>query len=476
MAKFIGRRTELGQLSELANKKSASFIIIKGRRRIGKSRLIKEFSKNFEFFYSFTGVAPNKNTTSQDQLSEFCLQVARNFKSPPAKYSEWSDAFWAVGERVKTGKTLLVFDEISWMGSKDGTFLGKIKNFWDLQLKDNDKLVFIICGSASSWIEKNILSNTGFVGRISFTLTLDELPLVDCNDFWPKNISVYEKLKVLAVTGGVPKYLEEIDPNISAEENIRKLCFRKGGFLVNEFEQIFSDIFMRRSIYYKKILKALSMGAKEQSEILVQLNSKFLGRIPEYLGELELAGFITRDFTWNIQTGQDVESSRYRLSDNYIRFYLKYIEKNLTKIERRAFDFKSLASLPEWFCMMGLQFENLVLNNRRELQALLKINPEEIICENPYFQRKTSRFKGCQIDYMIQTRFNTLYVCEIKFSQNPIGASIIDELQEKINALKFPKRFSHRPVLVHVNGVTEEVINSNYFSAIIDFGDLLRRN
>jgi uncharacterized protein len=105
---------------------------------------------------------------------------------------------------------LLFFDEISWMGSKDPTFLGKRKNAWDLQFKKNDRLVFVVCGSASSWIEENLLSSTGFVGRISYRLTLEELPLPDCNRFWPDSIATYEKFKILSVTGGVPKYLEEI--------------------------------------------------------------------------------------------------------------------------------------------------------------------------------------------------------------------------------------------------------------------------
>ncbi|HCC24711.1 MAG TPA: ATPase, partial [Holosporales bacterium] len=211
MSKFIGRDKELKQLTEITQKKAASFIVVRGRRRIGKSRLIEEFSKHFDNFYAFVGLAPDKAVTGKHQLEEFSRQIAQQFKTPHARYDDWSDALWAVAERVQKGKTLLFFDEISWMGSQDPTFLGKIKNLWDQHLKKNDQLVFIVCGSASAWIEKNILSSKGFVGRISFTLTLEELPLSDCNLFWPKNISSYEKLKVLAVTGGIPKYLEEIN-------------------------------------------------------------------------------------------------------------------------------------------------------------------------------------------------------------------------------------------------------------------------
>src|SRR5207253_1743846 len=122
----------------------------------------------------------------------------------------------------------------------------------------------------------------------------------------------------------------------------------------------------------------------------------------EYLNEILLAGFIARDHTWKISTGMDSKLSNFRLSDNYLRFYLKYIDKNLTKINRNSFNFISLSSLPEWNTIMGFQFENLILNNRQSIHAALNIKQEEIISENPYFQRKTSRILGCQIDYMIQ--------------------------------------------------------------------------
>lgn len=144
-----------------------------------------------------------------------------------------------------------------------------------------------------------------------------------------------------------------------------------------------------------------------------------------YLKELELAGFIKRDYSWNITTGQDLDLSKYRLSDNYLRFYLKYIKKYKTKIERNNFDFKSLTALPEWSTILGLQFENLVLNNRQVIWQQLGIGSEDIVSENPFFQRTTKIITGCQIDYMIQTKYNCLYICEIKFSKNQISTNII---------------------------------------------------
>lgn len=474
MPKFIGRKHELEALKRFIKKKTASLIVVRGRRRIGKSRLIEEFAKPYKF-YSFSGIPLTEKTTAQSQRDEFASQLNKQ-GLPKVKADDWNDLFWALADKVAKGKVIILLDEISWMGSLDHDFLGKLKNAWDLYFKKNSQLVLVLCGSASSWIEKNILGSTGFVGRISYTLTLDELPLRDCKEFWGDRshlISAMEKLKMLSVTGGVPRYLEEIDPRLSAEDNIKNLCFTKGTLLVDEFNRIFSSLFLRDSESYKKIVDVLTTGNKEFTEICKALNIELSGRVLEYLEELELSGFVKRDYTWHLKSGEDARLSKYRLSDNYLRFYLKYIDKYKTKIERDSFNFKSLAALPGWDSIIALQFENLVLNNRQYLWQILGIKSEDIISENPFFQHKTARQSGCQIDYMIQTKFGSLYVCEIKFSKHPIGYKIINEMQEKIGKLKRPKGLSCRPVLIHVNGVHDSVVENDYFSDIVDFGQAL---
>lgn len=142
-------------------------------------------------------------------------------------------------------------------GIFDLTFLGKLKNAWDTQFKKNPKLMLVLCGSVSSWIEKNIISSTLFLGRPSLYIKLPELSVVDCDEFWGthrERVSAYEKLKVLSITGGVPRYLELVNPKKSAEDNIRALCFSPHAPLLNEFERLFSDIFGKRSELYKRII------------------------------------------------------------------------------------------------------------------------------------------------------------------------------------------------------------------------------
>lgn len=434
----------------------------------------------FDAFYRFSGLPPTPKTTAQSQREVFAGQLTSQFGTAlelsGIHSHDWSTLLSKLAKQIKKGRVLLLFDEISWMGSKDSDFLGKLKDAWDVLLKKNDQLIFIICGSVSTWIEKNILSSTGYLGRVSLDLTLKELPLSDCTKFWQpyaSQVSSYEKLKVLAVTGGIPFYLEHVHPDISTEENITSLCFRRSGLLFREFDNIFSDLFSKRSTLYKKIIESLAKGPLTQEEICKWIGHARSSNIGEYLDNLIASGFILRDRTWHLKTGRPAKLNRYRICDCYSRFYLKYIEANKHKIEQDQFLTTSVSRLTQWSTIMGLQFETLALNNRKMIWQTLQISPEEIVFDNPFFQKRSKRRLGCQIDYLIQTRFNTLYVCEIKFSKKEINRLVIEEVQEKINRLSIPKHFSYRPVLIHVNGVTEEVEESGYFTTIIDFGDWL---
>ena len=471
---FIGREAEMDRLKGLLKKKSASLIVVRGRRRIGKSRLLAEFGKEMKSLF-FTGTPPGRKTTAQLQRDEFAYQLARA-GIPGIRPDDWGNMFWQLSKHTERGRVLIVFDEISWMGSKDSEFLGKLKNCWDMYFSKNSQLILILCGSISSWIEENILSNTGFVGRITIDLVLEELPLNVCNAFWhpkEKRVSSYEKFKLLSITGGVPLYLEQIRPDFPAEQNIRDLCFTKGGLLVREFEEIFSDIFSRSNAAHKEIISCLAEGPKELVQICKELGKNQGGRYSKHLDDLVKAGFIQRDFSWHLKSGKESKLSRYRLSDNYLRFYLKYIAPNHAKINRGGFSNLTLTNFPGWDGVMGLQFKNLVSHNRKILWKMMGIAPEEIVMDGPFFQNAAARQPGCQIDYMVQTRFNTQYICEVKFSKNTIDRQVIEEMKEKTKRLKIPKHFSIRPVLIHVNGLESSVLDEEYFDKVIDFGQLL---
>jgi AAA+ ATPase superfamily predicted ATPase len=458
-------------LKEVFDSNVARLIVLRGRRRIGKSTLAEHFGQFFDKHYTFVGLPPEEGVTDEIQRRHFANELEKQTGQYALRFDDWDFLFDSLGKNVAEGRILVVLDEINWMGSLDPAFLGKLKTAWDRYLKKNPRLVLLLSGSLSAWIEKHILRSTGFFGRIALDIVLQELPLNQCSRFWrtyEKNISAAEKFKILGVTGGVPLYLELINPKISAEENIRRLCFRKEGYLFQEFDRIFSDVFGTRSAMYKKIISSLVHGPRDQMAILKMLDLEKSGVYSDYLDELVKTGYVARDYTWSLKTAKFSKLSNYRLCDNYLNFYLRYIEPNQANILQN----RDLLPIG-WTSIMGLQFENLVLNNRHTIHKLLNIPAAEIQIDNPFFQRTTQKNAGAQIDYLIQTRFNTIYVCEVKFHKEPIGVEILKEMQQKLNRLVLPRGYSVRPVLIHVNGVKEEVEETEFFSDIIDFGKLL---
>lgn len=473
MGQFFGRQHELKSLLRMTHKKSASMVVVTGRRRIGKSRLIEEFASRARGyrFIALSGLAPSDGVGSAEQRREFAHQLERSLAIPPIGYEDWGDLFTHLANHLKRGRFIVLLDEISWMGKKDKTFLPKLKNAWDLVFKKNPNLILVLCGSISSWIDQNILGHTGFVGRISIRLRLEDLPIGDCFKFWGNygnRVSVYDKLKVLAVTGGVPRYLEEIIGNQTADETIRQLAFHKEGILFNEFEQIFSDLFDRRSAIYKRIVTLLVTHSLELSEIFDGLKMHRSGSISTYLSDLEQAGFIRRDYTWSLRTQKSASRSKFRLSDNYLRFYLKYVVPNRPAIVNNRFYKKALSTLPGFESIMGLAFENTLLNNREFIWEHCGIDTSDIVQDGPYFQAPTKRRHGCQIDYLVQTRPGPIYVCETKMKREPIGVDIIAEMQSKVQKLEIAKYTSVLPVLIHVGGVTDALFAHDYFVKIID--------
>lgn len=472
---FVGREKELDRLEPLLGKKTASLVVVKGRRRVGKSRLIKHFAKGHKF-YSFVGLAPTKNTTAQSQRDEFARQLSRETVIPEVFADDWSKLFILLANEASEGQIIILFDEISWMGSKDDDFLPKLKNIWESHFKSNTQLIFIICGSISTWIEENILSSTGYFGRINWVLDLKPLPLHDCNALL-KSIgfkhSAYEKFKILSITGGIPWYIEQINGDYNADDNIRLQCFTEGAVMVQDFDKIFHDYFDKKSDFYKQIITALIKQPLSSEELSKKLQYTSSGRFSKYLSDLTSAGFITRYYTLSMRTKKQSDLSLYRVSDNYLRFYLKYIGPNRDKISRSLFEEMNISSFPGWETVMGYQFENLVLENRKDLWKILHIRPEDIIFDNPYFQKSSKNKYSCQIDYFIQTKFNTYYLFEIRFSRSKVSSKVIKEIQQKIDRLKLPRGSACLPVLIHVNGVSDSIIENEFFYKIIDFKDLL---
>ena len=189
---------------------------------------------------------------------------------------------------------------------------------------------------------------------------------------------------------------------------------------------------------------------------------------------LIIAGFVQKQNFWSFKTNKPLKQSLYRICDPYMRFYLKLIEPQRNKIDLKGFQNTAISSLPGFEAHIGLQLEQLLLQNRNILLKAIAINPADIIASGPFRQSKTTTKAGCQIDYLVQTITENLFICEFKFKRRELVSDVMLQVQEKVNALKVPRGFATIPVLFHIGGVSANVATSDYFYRIIDIADFLK--
>lgn len=473
---FVGRERDIRDLSALWGRDTGVLVTCRGRRRIGKSTLIEEFAaREADAFISIDGVAPRKGIGDVDQRRHFSEKISQYSESPIQIAANWLEAFAQLDAIIpKAGKTVVLLDEISWMAGYFADFPGYFKEAWDKQLRKHANLIFVLCGSVSAWIVENILNSTGFVGRDSLDLDLQELtPSESVKLLGPagERMSVRERLDLLSVTGGVPKYLEEVRPEISVDENVRRMCFMSRGLLFREFDDVFNGVFGRKSKTRGRILGMLKDGPMSAAE-LARCDGKMPnGSYAKTLADLELAGFVAGDGGLSPITGEPLREERFRIKDNYTRFYLHYIEPRRKAVERMLFDFSSLEQLHGLDAMFGYQFENLVLNHVQLLYPLLGLEQSLVLSAAPYVQRETRAHKGCQIDLLIQTQ-RLLMVVEIK-RRREIGYAIVDEVAEKVRRLRRRRDLSVRTALVYEGELAKTILADRYFDFIVPAEKLL---
>ena len=276
-----------------------------------------------------------------------------------------------------------------------------------------------------------------------------------------------------SVTGGVPRYLEEIDPAMSASENIRRLAFLRNSILRADFDEMFTDVITRRPAFTGSVLHALVDGPKGADDIAAELSVPRSGNITLALQQLEEAGLVAREAGRNPETGKPVKDRRYRIRDNYVRFYLKFIEPVKEVIDEGLFDFSSLEQFIGWESIMGLQFETLVINNSPDLLRALHMGRVLVLSAAPYRRNPApkSRRKGVQIDLLLQTR-QSVCIVEIKRRRH-IGPEIVDEVQEKCRRLSRPSGVSLKTALVYDGDLAPSVEADGFFDAIVPARSLL---
>ena len=470
-----GHKEYLEELEALWEMRSASLVTCRGRRRIGKSTLIEEFARrSADHFLVFEGIVPRKGMSDRRQREHFCIQLEEQNGGKKVNAVNWSAAFKALDAAIpKRGKTVLLLDEISWMGNYNPDFAGLVKIAWDRLLSKHDRLIVVLCGSVSAWIADNILNSTGFVGRDSLDLEVKELDLSECVQVMGKageRLSVGEKLDFLAVTGGVPKYLSEARFRESVDENMRRMCFSPRGLLFREFDEIFNEVFGRKSVSRGKVLRQLAEGPKSVAELAMAMKRTAGGRLTRILKELEYAGFIARDAGLNPATGEPLRQERFRICDSYVRFYLHYIEPERQAISRGLYRLSSVEQLSGWEAILGLQLETLILNHLQEILPKLGLERSLVLSAAP-FVKKERGGEGLQIDLLIQTK-RTALVVEIK-RRGQIGIEVVEEIAEKVRKLQKITNLSIRTALIYVGDLHPRVEAERGIDYVIPMAELL---
>jgi uncharacterized protein len=477
MATFLGRAEELLVLQELTRSPLA-VATITGRRRVGKSRLIAEHARRVNRKLIKIEGRDTPESGNAAQLAAFAMDLSAAAGIPVLGFDNWNAAFRTLGTLAQGKQWIVLLDEITWLARHSEECLAELKVFIDRDINGSGTQL-VICGSISKWVEEYINESDLFVGRISRKIHLHPLRLAESAQFWTgRETAPREILTALCVTGGIPRYLEEIDVRESAEWNIGKLCFAPSGYLVNELPNLIKSSILsaaRESSVERilKMLKALSGNGKTPAEIEKATGIHNNESLSDTLTALTLSGLVSENPTWNIKTTEVQQRNvRYRIEDPYTRFYVKYIRPHLKEIGKRLYTNTTLKQLPAWDTIRGLQFEALV--GQSMVPSILdRLNLRGVPVQRfgPYFQNKTTQQAAVQIDYLLQTD-DALYVCETKFCKT-IEASVIGEVKEKVKRLAVPKGMTVRKVLIYSGELAEGVRDSIYFDREICVDELV---
>ncbi|MDR2835054.1 MAG: ATP-binding protein [Bacteroidales bacterium] len=412
MEKIIGRKKEIRLLEEYEHSNKPEFVVICGRRRVGKTFLIRHCFKNRFAFY----LSGAENTTTKAQLKNFNVAIHTYSGYPYPIVTNWQDAFLQLQHYIDNTtvkkKFIIFFDEMPWLDNNKSGFLSAFEYFWNTFASARNNILFIACGSATSWIVNKIINNRGGLhNRITRQIFLEPFTLHETEQFLHSRKIKMNRIQITEcymIMGGIPYYLEQIDKSIGLIQNIDNLFFNKNGILHNEFSRLFTSLF-KHGENYVKIVKALGKKNKglTRDEIIKATKLTDGGRLSAMLDELELCGFIRI----NDSFGKRKKNRLYQLIDFYSMFYLNFIESNKNSIKNYWSIIKNSSVYKAW---LGFSFEKLCISHSYQIRRKLGITGVlSFTSAWRYFNDK----HGAQIDLIIDRNDGIINICEMKFSQ-----------------------------------------------------------
>jgi len=443
---IIGRVKEQKLLTELIESKKSEFIAIYGRRRVGKTYLVKNLVDSLPcVFFHVTGV---QKGLLKSQLKEFARQVGKTFYQSPSLVPQksWDDAFEELTETInnipKEKTVVLFFDEFPWMATPRSKILTALELYWNRYWVFDKRIKLIICGSATSWIINNIINNKGGLhNRVTRTIHLQPFSLHETESFLKKyRIPLNRKqiLDLYIVLGGVPLYWSFIRKGYSAHQLIDELCFQRNGPLVNEFERLFESLFEDPKPY-KELIRFIAKHRYGigQAELIALSRLPNGGSTIDRLHELEEAGFVTS----LVPYGHKDKGVYYIMDDEYSLFYLCWVEPNLKTIAKKEQNegfWLSLSNQSGWKAWAGYAFESTCYKHINQIRRALHIDPGAHVGTWRHSPRAKENQEGAQIDLLFDRQDGVINICEIKCSGNlfSIDKAYYQELVRKMEVFR----------------------------------------
>jgi uncharacterized protein len=424
---IVGREKEQELLGELLKSKKAEFIAVYGRRRVGKTFLIKNFVSRFPcIFFHVTGI---QNGTLKEQIEEFSEQLVETFfrgAPSPAQRKRWRDVFKDLNEAIlklpKDKKVVLFLDEFPWMVTRRSKLLRAVELYWNRYWVFDRRVKLIICGSATSWIVENIINNKGGLhNRVTRTIQLVPFSLSETEHYLKEHkitLSQRQILDLYTALGGVPLYWTFLRRGRSAHQSIDELCFERDGALVKEFDRLFQSLFKDSKPYIDLIrIIAKHRYGINQFKLIVEARLPDGGNTVRRLNQLEEAGFITS----LVPYGHKDKGIYYVIDDEYCLFYLSWIEPNRRAIAKKSANtgfWLAQSQRPAWKTWAGYAFESICYKHISQIQRALKICPGSIATTWRFTPRSIEE-EGAQIDLLFDRPDGSITLCEIKCSEKP---------------------------------------------------------
>lgn len=470
--KLIGRKFEKRQILDTLESKAQSLIIVYGRRRIGKSFLIQNCiaEKNF---VKFEGVE-KKPFIFQLQT---CLNSLSKYLNEPSvaklKFDSWLEFFNYLAEKLAKKEIVLYFEEVQWLAEYKPDFATELKHAWDNHFARVPNIKIILCGSATSFMIREIVNSTALYGRAQTVVELGSFTLEETVQFFGAARSKYEALDAILTSGGVPEYLNYLKKESSIFTALAKHTFLPRSYFSLEFEKIFiSNLANYR--YYKKILQLLAKTKYlSRQDLADKLGISAGGTFSEILEDLRVIEFIDEYSTFE----KDPEKSklvRYCIRDNYINFYYKFIASKLKYISNGDFVDNPLRAINrhQYAQYLGYSFERFCVANSRRIAKILNFGEVEYSAGS-WFKRGGQNY-GFQIDLAFNRKDKVLTLCEIKYQSEPVGKEVVSEFEIKLKTIQENykrDRLRIQKVLIAPNGGNNTAVE--YFDRILTIDDFI---